>query len=158
MFSVSVTSLIYSSGNHRMWTSPVPPVLETLRIRAMRISWKLRLHIETLFHLYSVLWHSNSNKGSYLPLLSWQQKAKVEKKKKCQGIIIKISPFTTKYKPEVIHGWSTIFTAKLFPNCPSSLVLLFIGGRVGEGVEGDLLSILQCSWIIFLFAHIKSPE
>lgn len=136
MFSVSVTSLIYSSGNHRMWTSPLPPVLETVRIRAMRVYWKLRLHIETLFHLYSVLWHSNSNKDSYLPLLSWQQKAKVEKKKKCRGIIIKISPFTTKYKPEVIHGLNKISTAKQFPNCPSSPVLLFIGGREGRGGGG----------------------
>lgn len=131
MFSVSVTSLIYSSGNHRMWTSPLPPGLETVPIRAMRVCWKLRLHIETLFHLYSILWHSNSNKDFYLPLLSWQQKAKVEKKN-AEGLSLRSPPSP----PNTNQRWFMVWTKSPQQNSFQTAQVLRFCYLLGGGKRG----------------------
>lgn len=159
MFSVSVTSLIYSSGNHRMWTRPVPLVLETVPIRTVRISWKLRLHVEILFHLYFVLWHSNSNKDStFLYLAESKKTAKGKKKKKSHRIIIRTSPFHHETQIRGDSWFKQNLHSKRLSKLPKLSYFVIYWGGGGGLVKQDLLSILWCRQIIFFFAHIRSPE
>ena len=130
MCSVSVTSLIYSSGNQRTWTSPGPLVLA--RAKGMRgcgentVSCSCRpLALTFKQRLFLYLGDSKKQKS--------KKKKKEKEKKNYRGIITKISAAP----PKTNQSWFRVWTKYLqpeFPNCPSCrLVLWFTGGWQGAG-------------------------
>ena len=145
MCGVSVTSLIYSSGNQRTWTSPGPLVLLGPR------GWEAA--VKTLFHVPAVLWYSYSNKDSSS---TWETaKSKRQKKKKKKKKLPRHNnqdiPCTTQDKPGLIQGLNKISAARQFLNCPSCrLILWFTGGWQGAGRRVTLFP--DCSIVKSFFS------
>ena len=155
MCSVSVTSLIYSSGNQRTWTSPGPLVLA--RAKGMRgcgentVSCSCRpLALTFKQRLFLYLGDSKKQKS--------KKKKKRKRKKKLPRHKNQDLRCTTQDKPELIQGLNKISAARVsqLPELSPGFVIYW--GLAGGWAEGDPLSRLQYSQIIFFFAHMKSPE